>query len=152
MNKTIDDAITLLEETSTGLLTTFIGEYRLDSRLIGPFVNDGLNIYIFTLNNSNKISHIDKNPCVSLYLQNKFENTKEYKSILINGKACKITNDNESNNVRDKLEIKSIGYKNWIDKEGWEKWTIIKVQPELIKYTDISKSHAPQYIEINGGI
>jgi general stress protein 26 len=148
MNNTIDDAIKLLEETSTALLTTFIEKNKLDSRLIGPFVNDGLNVYIFTKNNSTKISQIDKEPSVSFYLQNKFENTKEYKSILINGKAIKITKDNEQKNVKDKLEIKSIGYKKWIDKDGWEKWTILRVQPELLKYTDNSKAQSSQFIEI----
>jgi general stress protein 26 len=148
MDKTIDDAVAFLEETSTALLTTFIGENRLDSRLVGPFVHDGPTVYIFTLNSSNKINQIHKNPCVSLYLQNKFENTKDYKSLSINGKAVKVTNDNEFNTAKEKLERKSHGYKKWIDKDGWEKWAIIKVRPELIKYIDNGKSPAPHYMEI----
>lgn len=149
MIKTIDDAVTLLEETSTALLITFVEENRLDSRLIGPFINDGLIVYIFTLNSSSKVSQIGINPSVSLYLQNKFEYIKEYKSLLVNGKATIIIeNDNEISLVKDKLEIKSNGYKKWIDKDGWDKWTIIKVQPEFIKYADNGKSQAPLYLDL----
>jgi general stress protein 26 len=148
MNKTFDDAIKLLEETSTALLITFVGENRLDSRLIGPYVNEGLNVYLFTSINSNKINQIEKDPCVSLYLQNKFENTRDYKSLLINGKAAIITDETEINSVKAKLEMKSKGYKKWIDKDGWQKWAVVKVQTGFIKYTDNGTSPVPQCLDI----
>jgi general stress protein 26 len=61
-DSTINDAINLLERESTGLLITFAEENQIDSRLVGPYVHDGLNLYIFTSKNSNKIKQIEKKP------------------------------------------------------------------------------------------
>lgn len=148
MNEIIDCAVKLLNENKTALLTTIMEENYLDSRLVGPFVNDGLTVYIFTLNNSNKIKQIISNSHISLYLQENYENIKEYKSLLINGEAYKVSSDEEILNVMNRLEIRSRGYKEWIDKDGCEKWSIIKIQPKSIKYIDNSKWNEPQLIKI----
>jgi len=149
MEDTIHYAVNFLSENKAALLTTIMEDNYIDSRLIGPFINDELIVYIFTLNNSNKIEQINKNSHVSLYLQNNFENLKDLKSLLINGKAVKIIASEEIVKVRNALEIKSTGYKDWIDKDGWDKWSIIKILPESIKFVDNSKWKEPQKIIID---
>lgn len=148
MQDIINYAVNFLSENKTALLTTITDNY-IDSRLIGPFLNDELIVYIFTLNNSNKIVQISKNSHVALYLQNNFKNTKECKSLLINGKAVTNISSEETVTIRNALEKKAAGYKKWIDKNGWDKWSIIKIQPEFIKFVDNSKWKEPQIIKID---
>jgi general stress protein 26 len=149
MEDIIKDAVHFIGEIKTALLTTIIDGNYIDSRLIGPFVNEELTVYIFTLNSSNKIEQINKNSHVSLYVQNNFENTKEYKSLLINGKAGIVVSIDKIIKMQDALEIKASGYKAWIDKNGWDKWSIIKIQPEYIKFVDNSKWREPKLITID---
>jgi general stress protein 26 len=149
MSNIINQAVKFIEQADAALLITINEENKPDSRLVGPFVNEMLNIYIFTLLNSRKIKQIEKNDNVSLYFQNRFSNTKEYKSISLFGIAGKIETEEEKEEIIKKLEIKSKGYKEWIVKDGWDKWTILKMKTEYIKYVDNSVSHIPIYAEIN---
>ncbi len=149
MDTIIDEAVDFVEKAEAALFITINEENKPDSRLIGPFVNEMLTVYIFTLLSSNKIKQIENNQNISLYFQNKFENTKEYKSISLYGIANKMEKQDDKNKIMEKLEIKSKGYKDWIEKDGWEKWTIIKVQTEYLKYVNNSKSHLPIFKQIN---
>lgn len=140
-------AVNFLKENKTALLTTILEDNFIDSRIIGPFLNDELIVHIFTLNNSNKTRQILNNPKVFLYLQNNFDNIKEeFKSLLINGNAINVISTEEIQNIKNRLEIKSKGYKEWIDKDGWDKWSIIKIQPKSLKYVDNSRWREPQLI------
>jgi general stress protein 26 len=150
MEDIIHCSVNFLKENKAGLLITIMEDSSIDSRLIGPYLNDDLIVYIFTLNNSNKIKQILKNSNVSFYLQNNFENIKELKSLLINGKASNIISTEQILDLKNKLEIKSKGYKEWIDKDGWDKWSIIKIEPESLKYIDNSRWREPKIIKIAG--
>jgi hypothetical protein len=65
------------------------------------------------------------------------------------GVANKLKDEEEKNAIIDKLKIKSKGYSDWIIKDGWEKWTIIKIKTENVKYVNNSETHVPIYAEIN---
>lgn len=149
MEDIINSAVNFLRESKAALLTTITEDNLIDCRMVGPFLNDDLIVYIFTLNNSNKAKQILKNPNVSLYFQNNFENIKEFKSLLINGNAVNVISTDEILNLKKQLEIKSKGYKEWIDKDGWDKWSIIKIQPKSLKYVDSSRWCEPQIIKIS---
>jgi len=149
MDNVIEEAVEFVEKADTALLITINEENKPDSRLIGPFVNKLLTIYIFTLMSSNKIKQIVNNQNISLYFQNKFENTKEYKSISLYGIAHILEKEEDKNKIMKKLEIKSKGYSEWIKKDGWEKWAIIKMQTNYLKYVNNSKSHMPLFKQIN---
>jgi general stress protein 26 len=149
MSSIINQTVEFVEKAEAALLITINEENKPDSRLIGPFVNKVLNIYIFTLLSSKKIKQIEKNKNVSLYFQNKFENMRDYMSISLYGTAEKLEENEEKNEIIQKLELKSKGYKDWIVKDGWEKWTIIKIKTESIKYVDNRETHVPIYEEIN---
>jgi hypothetical protein len=83
-----------------------------------------------------------------MYIQNKYDTYKEYESVLVSGKAFVLSEEVELNNVIDKLSIKSIGFKKIIDKDGWEKWIVIKIFPDAVKYTNNSKMPVVHYIKI----
>lgn len=148
MSSIINKAVEFVEKAEAALLITINEESKPDSRLIGPFVNKMLNVYIFTLLSSRKIKQIEKNKNVSLYFQNKFENTREYKSISLYGTAEKLEENDEKKEILQKLEIKSKGYIDWIEKDGWDKWVILKVKSEYVKYVDTSETHIPIHEEI----
>jgi general stress protein 26 len=152
MDQCNDRIVKFLNENKTALFTTITEDNYFDSRMIGPFVNDRLIVYVFTLGESNKTLQIGKNSHVSLYLQNVYKNIKEYKSLLINGTASNVVSEEETMKVIDMLEIRSRNYKEWIDKDGWGKWTIIKICPERIKFIDNSESKTPLIFTINDNL
>jgi nitroimidazol reductase NimA-like FMN-containing flavoprotein (pyridoxamine 5'-phosphate oxidase superfamily) len=149
MDQAKECIIAFLSESKAALFTTISDESYPDSRMIGPFVNDNLIVYIFTLCNSNKINQVNQNSHVSLYIQNKFESIKDYTSLLISGIASKVVTAEETTKVKNMMEVRCKGYKNWIDKDGWEKWSIIKISPEILKYTNNSQSNKNLILKIN---
>lgn len=47
------------------------------------------------------------------------------------------------------MDVRCKSYKNWVDKDGWEKWRIIKISPESIKFIDNRESIKPRILKIN---
>jgi glycerol kinase len=65
---------------------------------------------------------------------------KEFKSVAITGKAERVPEGNEFNDVLDKLNQKSPGYKKYISDGGFKIWTIYKMTAKSLQVTDYSKS------------
>ncbi|MGE5672072.1 MAG: pyridoxamine 5'-phosphate oxidase family protein [Fibrobacterota bacterium] len=149
MNLGNEHIVKFLSESKTALFTTISADSYLDSRIIGPFVNDNLVVYIFTLCNSNKIDQMSHNSHVSLYVQNVYENIKNHKSLLINGTASKVVSVEETMMVKTMMEVRCKSYKEWIDKDGWVKWSIIKISPETVKFVDNSQSNKLLILKLN---
>jgi nitroimidazol reductase NimA-like FMN-containing flavoprotein (pyridoxamine 5'-phosphate oxidase superfamily) len=109
-------------------------------REIGPFVNDGLDIYFVTRRDSRKVRHVNVNSFVTLYFPNTKQDAQEFRSVAVTGKAARLPEGNEFNGVLEKLDRKSPGYKKYISNEGFKIWTIYKMTAESLQSTDYSKS------------
>jgi uncharacterized pyridoxamine 5'-phosphate oxidase family protein len=140
MSDMADDAVSYIENSSCALLITVGEENKPFVRYIGPFVNNGLDIFFMTLITSQKVKHIDNNPFVTLYFQNPVQTKEEFKSIAITGKAARVPEGNEFNGVLEKMGRKSPGFKNYISSEGFTSWTIYKITATTLQCTDFSKS------------
>jgi uncharacterized pyridoxamine 5'-phosphate oxidase family protein len=134
------EAVSYIEQSSYALLITVGEENKPFVREIGPFVNNGLDIYFVTRIASQKVKHININPFITLYFPNTNQAVKEFRSIAITGKATRVPEGNEFNDVRDKLEQKSPGYKKYISNEGFNIWAIYKMTTTSLQSTDYSKS------------
>lgn len=66
IDHTNDCFVKFLNESKSALFTTITNNSCPDSRITGPFVNDNLIVYVFTLCDSNKIYQITQNSHVSL--------------------------------------------------------------------------------------
>jgi nitroimidazol reductase NimA-like FMN-containing flavoprotein (pyridoxamine 5'-phosphate oxidase superfamily) len=140
MSDTAVEAIGYIEKSSYALLIT-VGEGNKPSvREIGPFVNNGLAIYFMTRTDSQKVKHINSNPFITLYFPNTNQTIQEFRSIAVTGKAARVPEGNEFNNVLEELERKSPGYRNYIGREGFKRWTIYKITATSLQSTDYSKS------------
>lgn len=98
------EAVSYIEKSSYALLITVGDDNKPSVREIGPFVNNGLDIYFVTRIASQKVKHINLNPFVTLYFPNTNQVAKEFKSIAIVGKAGRVPEGNEFNGVLDKLD------------------------------------------------
>ena len=134
------EAIKYIEKSSYALLVTVGEKNRPFVREIGPFVNDGLDIYFVTRMDSQKVRHVNVNSFVTLYFPNTKQDAQEFRSVAVTGKAARVPEGNEFNGVLDKLNQKSPGYKKYISNEGFKIWTIYKMTAESLQSTDYSKS------------
>ncbi len=140
MSALAEEAAGYIEKSSYALLVT-VGEGNTPFvREIGPFVNNGLDIYFMTRIASQKVKHIGVNPIITLYFPNTNQSAKEFRSIAVTGKAVRVPEGDEFNGVLEKLERKSPGYKKYISNEGFTIWTIYKMTAKSIQSTDYSKS------------
>ncbi len=140
MSDTALEAIGYIEKSPYALLVTVGKENKPFVRYIGPFVNNGLDIYFMTRIDSQKVKHIGNNPFVTLYFQNPNQPMEEYKSVALTGKAARVPEGNEFNAVVEKLGQKSPGFKNYISGDGFKNWTICKITATALQCTDLSKS------------
>ena len=134
------EAVNYIEKSPYALLVTVGEKNRPFVREIGPFVNDGLDIYFVTRRDSRKVRHINVNSFVTLYFPNTKQDAKEFRSVAVTGKAARVPEGNEFNGVLKKLDGKSPGYMKYIGKEGFKIWTIYKMTAESLQSTDYSKS------------
>jgi nitroimidazol reductase NimA-like FMN-containing flavoprotein (pyridoxamine 5'-phosphate oxidase superfamily) len=134
------EAIKYIEKSSYALLVTVGEKNRPFVREIGPFVNDGLDIYFVTRMDSRKVRHVNVNSFVTLYFPNTKQDAQEFRSVAVTGKAARLPEGNEFNGVLEKLDRKSPGYKKYISNEGFKIWTIYKMTAESLQSTDYSKS------------
>ena len=140
MSDTAAEAVSYIEKSSYALLVTVGEGNKPFVREIGPFVNNGLDIYFVTRIASQKVKHIGINPLVTLYFPNTNQAVKEFRSIAVTGIATRVPEGNECNGVLEKIEQKSPGYKNYISNEGFKIWTIYKITAQSLQSTDYSKS------------
>jgi uncharacterized protein len=140
MSDTKTDAISYIGKSSYALLITVGEENRPGVRYVGPFVNRGLDIYFMTSKDSQKVKHITMNPFVSLHFQNQDKALEGINSVTVSGKASRVPEGNEFNSVLEELGRKSPGFKKWVDKEGFNTWTIYKLTAGTLQHTDFSKS------------
>ena len=134
------EAVCYIEKSSYALLITVGEENQPAVREIGPFVNNGLDIYFVTRIASQKVKHIGVNPFITLYFPNMNQSVKEFRSVAVTGKAIRVPEVDEFNGVLEKLERKSPGYMKYIGKEGFIIWTIYKMTAKSLQSTDYSKS------------
>jgi nitroimidazol reductase NimA-like FMN-containing flavoprotein (pyridoxamine 5'-phosphate oxidase superfamily) len=134
------EAIKYIEKSPYALLVTVGEKNRPFVREIGPFVNDGLDIYFVTRMDSRKVRHVNVNSFVTLYFPNTKQDAQEFRSVAVTGKAARVPEGNEFNGVLEKLDRKSPGYKKYISNEGFKIWTIYKMTAESLQSTDYSKS------------
>jgi nitroimidazol reductase NimA-like FMN-containing flavoprotein (pyridoxamine 5'-phosphate oxidase superfamily) len=134
------EAVNYIEKSPYALLVTVGEKNRPFVREIGPFVNDGLDIYFVTRRDSRKVRHVNVNSFVTLYFPNTKQDAQEFRSVAVTGKAARLPEGNEFNGVLEKLDRKSPGYKKYISNEGFKIWTIYKMTAESLQSTDYSKS------------
>lgn len=139
MSELITEAINHIEKAAYALLITVGEENKPSVREIGPFVNNGLNVYLTTRIDSQKVKHFNINPFITLYFPNNNLEPKEFKSIALTGTISRITDETEINYVLDELEHKSPYYKKHICKEGLDIWAIYKFTSKTLQLTDYSK-------------
>jgi nitroimidazol reductase NimA-like FMN-containing flavoprotein (pyridoxamine 5'-phosphate oxidase superfamily) len=140
MSDTAQEAVSYIEKSPYALLVT-VGEGNKPCvREIGPFVNNGLDIYFVTRLDSQKVRQIGAHPYVTLYLPNTNQEVKKFRSIAVTGKAARVPEGDEFNGVLEKLEQKSPGYRKYIGNEGFKIWTVYKMTAESLQSTDYSKS------------
>lgn len=125
---------------SNALLATVGEDNRPSVREVGPFVNNGLDIYFVTRLDSQKVKHIGMNSGVTLYFPNMNLAIKEFMSTAVTGIAARVAEGDEFNGVLEKLDGKSPGYKKYICNEGFKIWTIYKMTAASLQFTDYSKS------------
>jgi uncharacterized pyridoxamine 5'-phosphate oxidase family protein len=135
-----DEAAGYIEKSPCALLITVGEENKPFVRYIGPFVNIGLTLYFMTRVTSEKVKHIKTNPFVMLHFQNANQTIEDPRSVAVTGKAARVPEGDEFNDVVGKLAQKSPGFKKYISSEGFKTWTIYKVTPESVQSTDLSKS------------
>jgi nitroimidazol reductase NimA-like FMN-containing flavoprotein (pyridoxamine 5'-phosphate oxidase superfamily) len=140
MSQSSQEAVSYIEKSPYALLVTVGEENKPCVREIGPFVNDGLDIYFVTRLDSQKVKHINANPCVTLYFPNTNQEANKFRSIAITGTAGRVPEGDEFNGVMDKIEQKSPGYRKYISKEGFTVWTVFKITAKSLQSTDYSKS------------
>lgn len=148
MNVIVKEAVGHIEKSSYALLMTVGEENRPCAREIGPFVNDGLNVYFVTRIDSQKVKHIGVYPFVTLYFPNTNPTVKEFRSVAVTGRARRVPAGDEFNGVLEKLERKSPGYKKYISSEGFNVWTIYKMIATSLQSTDYSKSTRTVKVEV----
>jgi general stress protein 26 len=136
MSEYIAEATDYIEKAAYAVLITVDEENKPSLREIGPFVNNGLNVYFTTQVDSQKVKHFNINPFVTLYFPNINLNPKEFKSLAITGKVSHITDETRINCVLDELGQKSLYYKNHISKEWFDLWRIYKLTSETLQFTD----------------
>lgn len=139
MNELITEAINYIEKATYALLITVGEENKPFVREIGPFVNNGLNVYFATRIDSQKVKHFNINPFFTLYFPNNNLEPKEFMSIAITGTTSRVKDETEINYVLDELDHKSPYYKKHISKEGLDIWAIYKLTSETLQLTDYSK-------------
>lgn len=140
MSDTTAEAVRHIEKSSYALLVTVGEGNRPFVREIGPFVNNGLDVYFVTRVASEKVKHIGVNPLVTLYFPNTNQAIKEFRSVAVTGKAARVAEGDEFNGVLEKIEKKSPGYRKYISNEGFKIWTVFKITAESLQSTDYSKS------------
>lgn len=148
MNDLTTEAISYIENSPFALLVTVDEERKPCLRHIGPLVNIGLTIYFVTRIDSQKVKHIDINPLVTLYFQRSNQAVEDFKSISISGKAARIPDGDEFEDVLEKLGEKSPGYKKYISSDGFKVWAIYKISSKSLECTDLSKSTKTVKVEI----
>jgi general stress protein 26 len=148
MNDIKTEAVNYIENSPFALLVTIDEENKPCLRHIGPLVNIGLDIYFVTRINSHKVKHIDINPLITLYFQRSDQTVEEFKSIAISGKAARLPDGDEFDDVLEKLGEKSPGYKKYISSEGFNVWAIYKISSKSLECTDLSKSTKTVKVEI----
>jgi uncharacterized pyridoxamine 5'-phosphate oxidase family protein len=134
------EAVSYIEKSSYALIVTVGEENKPSVREIGPFVNNGPDIYFATRINSQKVKDISINPFVTLYFPNTNQAMKEFRSVAVSGKAARVPEGIEFDDVLDKIEHKSPGYRKYISKEGFNIWTVYKMTATSLQSTDYSKS------------
>jgi nitroimidazol reductase NimA-like FMN-containing flavoprotein (pyridoxamine 5'-phosphate oxidase superfamily) len=145
MSEIATEAVSYIEQSPCALLVTVDDENKPCVRYIGPFVNNGLDIYFVTRIESRKVEQIERNPFVTLFIQSPAQSAEELKSVALSGKAARVPQGDEILDVLEKLGRKSPGFKSYIDKEGFTSWAIYKIKTESLQFTDLSK--APKTIK-----
>jgi uncharacterized pyridoxamine 5'-phosphate oxidase family protein len=140
MSKMADEAVSYIERSPCALLITVGEENKPFVRYIDPFVNNGLSLYFMTRVISEKVRHIETNPFVMLHFQNANQTREDPRSVAVTGKAARVPDGDEFNDVVGKLARKSPGFKKYISSDGFKTWTVYKVTPESLQCTDLSKS------------
>lgn len=141
MSELTVEAVNCIEKSSLALLTTVGEDNKPYMRYIGPFVNDGLDISFFTMLDTQKVKHIDNNPFVSIYVHTLSQPDDDSKSVVITGKAVRVSEGDEFNRIFEKLNLKSPGYMKYLSGAGVKPWAIYHVTAKTVQFTDLSKSN-----------
>jgi nitroimidazol reductase NimA-like FMN-containing flavoprotein (pyridoxamine 5'-phosphate oxidase superfamily) len=145
----MSEAINYINNSTHALLVT-VGEKNIPyAREIGPFVNNGLDIYFVSRTDSEKVKQFTLNPYVTFYFPNINPNPKEFKSVTITGTTIRIPAGKEFGDILEKLGHKSAGYVKYISKEGFDIWTIFKMTTITLQFTDYSKAARTVKFEVS---
>jgi len=134
------DAIRYIEDSTYAMLITVGEDKRPYARYVGPFVNDGLNLYFITSLDSRKIAHISANPAVMLYFQMPNQTPGAFKSVAVAGTAGRVPEGNEYEDVLKKLGDKSPGFRKWLNSKEAKAWTIYRITAASMQYTDFAQA------------
>lgn len=144
MSEIKNEVIEYIEQSKYALLIT-VGEKNIPYvRPIGPFSNNGLDIYFITSPDSQKVKQATINSAVTLYFQNEgqLNSYKSFKSVSLTGNISRVTDIKEFDGVVEALSRRSSYIKEWINKSDS---AIYKVKTDFFIYSDNEKS--PNRIE-----
>jgi hypothetical protein len=65
---------------------------------------------------------------------------EEFKGVTIAGKAARVPEGNECNDVLEKLGQKSPGFKKHISIDGFKAWAMYKMTAQSLQWTDLGTS------------
>ena len=140
MSDVAAEAAGYIEKSPFALLITVGEDNTPFARYIGPFVNDGLDIYFITRAASRKAKHIDGNPFVIIDFQIPSQTMEEFKGVAIAGKAARVPEGNERTEILKKLGRKSPGFRNYVSSDGFKAWAMYKIAAHSLQWTDLAKS------------
>ena len=139
MSEMTADAAAYIENSMIALLVTVGEDKKPYARFVGPLVNTGLNVYFTTALDSRKVKHMAANPCVTLNFQNPPKTQKEFKSVVLSGRASQVPEGKEFDDVLEMLAKKSPGFGKYVKDRGFKKWAIYKVEGTTVQVTELGK-------------
>lgn len=150
MSPLLSTAVEYLSQFRAVLLIT-VGEGNVPFvRPVGPFVNDGPDVYFWTDPKSEKVRHIADNPAVTLYFQKEGAEYGNFTSLAVSGIMSHVVDGQELAGFLDKLGLKDPRFREWLEKGGGlETGGIYKVKANRIRFTDNSKK--PNRVEVKLG-
>lgn len=108
-------------------------------RTMGAFANDGFIVYFSTNKNTEKVSHIGKNPYVSLLFQQEGQEIRSFKNVSITGRATQLLEKNEREKAITLIGNRNPRFKERAEKGEVKDTALFRVEPIEVKFLDFSK-------------
>jgi uncharacterized pyridoxamine 5'-phosphate oxidase family protein len=118
-----------------------------NTRLFGSFVNEGLEIYISSQPNTQKVKEIEADDKVTVFLRKDGQKLETYYTATIFGRAARLGKGAELSKAFSLLGAKNPMFAERLEKNGEDSFAIYKIKPIKVKIQDFSKGRGPASIE-----